>query len=163
MDSIVNYLSEEPGWIWLIIAATLFTLDVLAPGFFMIWFALAAVVTGALVFLIPIDTVYQVLIFCAASIGSLALGRAAWGGRREDESDRPLLNQRTQQLVGRTYKLATPIQGGKGRILAGDGLWSVRGPDLLKGELVKVIGADGTELLVVAASDEAEQSASEPD
>jgi hypothetical protein len=151
MYAIYDYLSAEPGWIWLIVAVVLFTLDVLAPGFFMIWFAAAAVITGALIFLIPIDTVYQILVFCAASVGSLALGRMFWGGSRADESDRPLLNRRAQQLVGRTYELATPIQGGRGRILAGDGQWTVRGPDLPQGSMVKVTGADGTELIVEKA------------
>lgn len=151
MNDIYNFLSGEPGWIWLIVAVVLFTLDVLAPGFFMIWFAAAAVITGAVVFLIPMDTVYQILVFCAASVGSLALGRMFWGGDRTDESDRPLLNKRALQLVGNTYELATPIQGGRGRILAGDGLWTVRGPDLPQGSLVKVTGADGTELIVEKA------------
>jgi hypothetical protein len=151
MNTIYDFLSGEPGWIWLIVAVILFTLDVLAPGFFMIWFAAAAVFTGALVFLIPIDTVYQILVFCVASVGSLALGRMFWGGSRPEESDRPLLNQRAKQLIGRTYELATPIQGGRGRVLAGDGMWTVRGPDLPQGSMVKVIGADGTELIVEKA------------
>lgn len=151
MNMIYDYLIAEPGWIWMIIAAILFTLDVLAPGFFMIWFAFAAAVTGALVFLIPVDTVYQILFFCAASIGALMVGRMVWGGSREGETDKPLLNQRTQQLVGRTFVLVTPIQAGRGRILAGDGQWAVRGPDLPEGEMVKVTGADGTELIVEKA------------
>ena len=41
--------------------------------------------------------------------------------------------------------------GGRGRILAGDGQWTVRGPDLPEGEMVKVTDADGTELLVEKA------------
>lgn len=151
INVIYNYLTTEPGWVWLIIAAILFTLDVLAPGFFMIWFAFAAVVTGVLIFLIPVDTVYQILFFCAASVGSLIIGRMVWGGSREGESDKPLLNQRAHQLIGRTFVLATPIQGGRGRILAGDGQWTVRGPDLPEGEMVKVTDADGTELLVEKA------------
>jgi hypothetical protein len=153
MSLIVDFLSAEPGWIWLIVAVVLFTLDVLAPGFFMLWFAVAAIVTGLTVFLLPLATVWQILVFCAASIGSLAIGRVLWGGSRDDESDKPLLNQRAQQLVGRTYVLATAIRGGKGRITAGDGSWTVRGPELPEGELVRVTGADGTELIVeVAAS-----------
>jgi membrane protein implicated in regulation of membrane protease activity len=74
-----------------------------------------------------------------------------WGSSRADESDRPLLNRRAQQLVGRTFELATPIQGGRGRVLAGDGMWTVRGPDLPQGSMVKVTGADGTELIVEKA------------
>ncbi len=151
MNAILGYLSEEPGWIWLIVAVVLFTLDVLAPGFFMLWFAAAAIFTGFLVFLVPLDPLWQILVFCAASLVSLAIGRMLWGGSNADRSDRPLLNQRARQLVGKTYVLATAIRGGRGRILAGDGMWAVRGPDMPEGEIVRVTGADGAELIVEPA------------
>jgi membrane protein implicated in regulation of membrane protease activity len=150
MGSIVEFFSNEPGWIWLIIAVALFALDVLAPGFFMLWFGFAATVVGLLVFAVPLEPLWQILAFCAACIISLLIGRALWGGRRANVSDKPFLNQRAQQLVGRTFVLATAIQGGQGRITAGDGLWSVRGPDLPVGSLVRVTDSDGTILIVEA-------------
>ncbi len=91
---------------------------------------------------------WQILIFCAASVISLLIGRALWGGRSGEAADNPFLNQRARQLVGRTFTLATPIHGGQGRITAGDGLWSVRGPDLPAGRLVRVTDAEGTVLIV---------------
>lgn len=151
MKAIADFVSIEPGWAWLIIAVILFALDVLAPGFYMVWFALAAAAVGILVFAVPMDTEWQILAFCAACIVSLIIGRALWSGRRADVSDKPLLNQRAQQLIGRTFVLATPIQGGQGRIKAGDGLWSVRGPNMPEGSMVRVTDADGTVLIVEAA------------
>lgn len=151
MIEIYDFLSAEPGWVWLIVSVLLFTLDVLAPGFFIIWFGVAAIVTGAAVFMIPMDTVYQILTFCIASVASLLIGKALWGNSRGGESDKPLLNQRAEQLVGHTYTLATAIEGGRGRITAGDGLWAVRGPDLPQGTFVRVTAADGTELIVEKA------------
>lgn len=156
MKQIFDYLGAEPGWLWMVVAAVLFTLDVVAPGFFMIWFAVAAVITGAIVFLVPLETVWQILIFCFASVASLGIGRALWGGSGDSDSDKPLLNQRARQLVGRTYTLATAIEGGRGRITAGDGLWTVRGPDLPQGSLVQVTGAEGTELIVLPAASKQE-------
>jgi membrane protein implicated in regulation of membrane protease activity len=84
------------------------------------------------------------------SVLSVLLGRAMWGGSR-GISDKPLLNQRARQLIGRTFVLATPIQSGRGRITAGDSTWSVRGPDLPQGATVRVVDAEGTMLLVQAA------------
>lgn len=157
MDTISNLLSLEPGWAWLILAAILFALDVLAPGFYMVWFGLAAAAVGVLVFAVPMDTEWQILSFCAACVAALMIGRALWSGRRGDVSDKPLLNQRAQQLIGRTFVLATPMQSGQGRIKAGDGLWSVRGPNMPEGALVRVTGADGT-VLIVEAADEATEA-----
>ena len=82
---------------------------------------------------------------------SVLAGRALWGGDRGGVSDKPLLNQRARQLVGRNFVLATPIQSGRGRITAGDSLWSVKGPDLPVGTSVRVVDADGTVLIVEAA------------
>ncbi|MGF1622401.1 MAG: NfeD family protein [Rhodomicrobiaceae bacterium] len=151
MENIIRFFAAEPGWVWLIIAAALFTLDVLAPGFFMLWFGVAAMAVGLLVFAVPLDATWQIVAFCVASVISLMIARLLWGGKRGDVSDKPLLNERARQLVGRTFVLATAIRGGRGRVIAGDGMWSVRGPDLPEGTLVRVTGADGTELVVEPA------------
>ncbi len=117
----------------------------------MIWFGLAAASVGVLVFAMPIRTEWQVILFSAASIVFLGAGRALWSGKSADVSDKPLLNKRAEQLIGHTFVLATPIIGGRGRIIAGDGQWSVRGPDLPESSLVRVVGAEGTVLLVESA------------
>jgi membrane protein implicated in regulation of membrane protease activity len=124
---------------------------VLAPGFFLVWFAVAAVAVGLLLFAVPMDTQWQILAFCGFAVVSVLAGRALWGSDRAGVTDKPLLNQRARQLIGRTFSLATPIRGGNGRITAGDSQWSVRGPDMPAGALVKVTEADGTVLIVEAA------------
>jgi hypothetical protein len=151
MSGLLRTLASEPGWVWLIIAAFLVIIDILAPGFYMVWFAGAAVVVGVILFWAPMDTEWQILAFCAASVLALLLSGALWSGQRRGASDKPLLNLRAQQMVGRTFVLATAIHGGQGRITAGDGLWMVRGPDLPAGAVVRVKDADGTVLIVEAA------------
>jgi membrane protein implicated in regulation of membrane protease activity len=150
MDEVIAFLTANPGWSWMITAAVLFALDVMAPGFFLLWFGAAAAVVGLLVFAAPIAFTWQVLAFCGVSVLSVLLGRALWGGSR-GVSDKPLLNQRARQLIGRDFVLATPIRSGRGRITAGDSLWSVKGPDMPAGTSVRVVDADGTVLIVEAA------------
>lgn len=152
MDYVINFLAANPGWSWLIAGAVLFALDVMAPGFYLLWFGAAAAVVGFILFAIPLEFTWQVLVFCGVSVLSVLLGRAMWGGNRGGISDKPLLNQRARQLIGRDFVLATPIQSGRGRITAGDSLWSVKGPDLPAGSAVRVIDADGTVLIVEPAS-----------
>ena len=151
MDSLAAFFSNNPGWSWMIVGAVLFALDIMAPGFFLLWFGAAAAVVGLIVFAIPIGFTWQVLAFCGVSVLSVLLGRAMWGSNRGGVSDKPLLNQRARQLIGRNFVLATPIQSGRGRITAGDSLWSVKGPDLPAGSSVRVVDADGTLLIVEAA------------
>ena len=67
---------------------------------------------------------------------------------QEGESDRPLLNRRALQHVGRSYVLAEAIENGRGKVKIGDTLWRVEGPDAPAGTQVTVTGADGTVLIV---------------
>ena len=150
VDTVLTYIAIEPGWVWLIVGVVLFVVDVLAPGFYMTWFGLAAIAVGVLVFAVPMETNWQILAFCGACVIFLMIGRALWSGKR-GLSDKPFLNQRARQLVGRTFALTAPIRGGQGRIAAGDGVWIVRGPELPAGAMVRVKDADGTVLIVEPA------------
>lgn len=152
LDAILANVDD--GWIWLVVAAVLFALDVMAPGFFFLWFGLSAVVVGLIVFVVPLEYRWQLLAFSGFSVLAVIMGRAVWGSGKEIKTDQPLLNQRAQQLIGNSYILETAIHGGRGRIRAGDGAWSVKGSDLPQGSVVRVIGAEGTLLLVEAADSE---------
>lgn len=151
MELVSLILSGESGWGWLILAAILLALDIFAPGFFLVWFAVAAGCVGVLLFAVPIPNPWPLVVFSGVSVLSLYIGRALWGSHRKGESDKPLLNQRGQQLVGQTFLLTEPIVGGRGFIKVGDGVWMVTGPNIPAGELVRVLYAEGSVLTVEAA------------
>ena len=60
------------------------------------------------------------------------------------QSDRPLLNERAVQHIGQCFELIDPIVNGRGSIKIGDSIWRVEGPELPKGAVCSVLGADGT-------------------
>jgi inner membrane protein len=151
MDWLNSLVSGDNGWGWLVLAAILFALDVMAPGFYLVWFGLAASVVGGLLFVVPLANPWPLVVFCAASLASLMAGRALWGSHKERESDRPLLNQRGRQLVGQTFQLSDPIAGGRGRMKVGDTEWTVTGPNLPAGHMVRVTQVDGIVLTVESA------------
>jgi inner membrane protein len=144
-------VSGESAWGWLALAAILFALDVFAPGFYLVWFAIASTITGMLLFAAPLANPWPLVVFCAASVLSLLIGRALWGSHREIETDKPLLNQRGRQLVGQTFVLTDAISGGRGRLKVGDSVWTITGPNLPAGELVRIKSAEGIVLTVEAA------------
>jgi inner membrane protein len=47
--------------------------------------------------------------------------------------------------------LDQPILRGRGRMIMGDGSWTVTGPDMVAGAKVRVAAVDGTELRVEPA------------
>ena len=67
---------------------------------------------------------------------------------RQEQGDEPLLNERAERLVGKSYVLAEPIVDGKGRIKIDDANWRITGPDLPSGTRIRVVGHDGAVLTV---------------
>ncbi|WP_150290741.1 NfeD family protein [Sphingobium estronivorans] len=144
----LNVLDDH--WGWLIFAALLGVGEVLLPGVFLIWVALAAAVTGLVALALPISIPVQLLLFAALCLISV------WGGRRWYSSNPvasqdPLLNDRTARLVGEIVTLVEPIDNGRGRVKVGDSVWSCRGPDAPAGTKVRVIGAEASVLNVELA------------
>src|SRR3990170_5734186 len=138
------------AWNWMILAAILFVLELLAPGIFLMWFGLAAAVTGLIVFRYDVAWQWQLIWFCGLSLASVLVA-AKYLRKHPLESERPLLNERAAQLIGQTFDLLDPIVNGRGSVKIGDSIWRVEGPDLPKGARITVVGADGTLLKVVAA------------
>jgi membrane protein implicated in regulation of membrane protease activity len=135
------------AWSWMIAAAILFVLELVAPGIFFIWFGAAAAVTGLIVFRYDMTWQWQLIWFCGLSFASAFL---AYKFLRKHplETDQPLLNDRAAQLIGQNFDLVDPIVNGRGSIHSGDTIWRVKGPELPKGARIKVVGADGTLLQV---------------
>jgi membrane protein implicated in regulation of membrane protease activity len=137
----------DDHWWWLVFAALLGIGEVLLPGVFLIWIAIAAALTGLAAMILPIGVALQFLIFAALCVASV------WGGRRwyidnPVASQDPLLNDRTARLIGETVTVVDPIVGGEGRVKVGDSVWTCRGPDAPAGARVTVVGAEGTVLRV---------------
>jgi len=151
MDWLNMIASGQSAWGWLILGAILFAVDVMAPGFYFVWFGIAAAAVGLVMFAAPLPNPWPLAVFCIVSVVSVFVGRALWGSHRERESDRPFLNQRGRQLIGQTFTLAEPINGGRGRMTVGDTVWTVSGPTLPQGQLVRVTSAEGTVLKVEPA------------
>jgi membrane protein implicated in regulation of membrane protease activity len=70
---------------------------------------------------------------------------------RQGDSEEPLLNQRTQSLIGRKASLEEPITNGRGRIKLNDSIWMIEGPDLEAGQTVEVVAANSNRLTVIQA------------
>lgn len=145
-------LFEIVYWHWFVLAAILGTLEILTPGIFFLWLAIAAALTGGIAFLIPgTGEVFQLISF---SVLSMVLVFVAWKYLKKQPmtSDQPLLNNRMAQYVGRHYTLETAIENGTGRIKLGDSTWKVEGPDMPEGSQVTIIGYDGAVLKVEKSS-----------
>lgn len=70
------------------------------------------------------------------------------------ESAEPDLNRRGAQLIGRVLVVEEAIEGGRGKVRAGDTLWTCEGPALPQGASAVVTAANGCVLTVAARNRE---------
>lgn len=135
-------LGANAPWIWLSIAAALAILELVFPGVFLVWIALAAAGTSIAVMLFGLPLAFQVILFAILAMASVYAGRR-WYAAHEVPSEDPNLNNRVARLIGRQVVVVGAIEGGQGRVRVGDGVWSCRGPDCPEGTTVRIVGADG--------------------
>lgn len=140
-----------PAVIWGAIALLLIAAETMAPGAFLLWLGFAAAAVFAAVLLVPgLNLLVQIALFVMLSFVSIQIYRT-WFRAREPQSDRPTLNRRAEQLIGRVVPLERAIVDGRGRVQIADAFWDVAGPDLPAGTPVRIVGADGMVLRVEAA------------
>ncbi len=140
----------EPHWMWLILGVILGTAEIVAPGFFLIWLAGAAILTGLAALVLPISMTLQIGLFSVLAIASVYAGRR-WFADNPIVSDDPNLNDRGARLAGQVVVVVEAIENGTGRIKVGDSVWTAKGVDADVGARVKITGANGNVLLVEPA------------
>ena len=136
-------------WNWLIAGLVLMALELIAPGVFMFWLGLAALLTGLLSFAVNLSWQSQFLMFAVFAVAAVPLWRRL--ARHKPDNSNPFLNKRADALVGRVFTLDKPIIDGAGTVRIDDTIWRVAGPDAPAGSKVKVVQADGASLTVAGA------------
>jgi membrane protein implicated in regulation of membrane protease activity len=135
-------------WHWIVLGVVFVTAEAFVPGAFFLGMGVSALVVGGALFVVPtMDWRLQLFVFAVLSVASIWVARR-WVRTSTIESDRPLLNQRGAQYVGRTFDLDEPIVNGHGKIKVDDSIWRVHGADCPGGTRVRVTGVDGTVLVV---------------
>jgi len=147
---IIDLIEALGTWTWWVIAGVLLVLELLAPGIFFLWLAFSAAFVGAISLLIDWSWQAQIATFSVASVASLYASRVFFQ-KKPIETDRPFLNRRADRLVGQEFVLTEALKNGQGSVRVADSSWHVRGPDLEKGTMVKVVEISGGTLIVEPA------------
>jgi membrane protein implicated in regulation of membrane protease activity len=148
----MSFLEQAEFWHWWIAGVVLMIVEVFVPGAFFLWLGLAAGVVG-LVLLVFSGTSWEVqfLIWAVLSVAAV-VGSRLYLRRHPIETDRPTLNRRGEQYIGRHFTLEEPMVNGLGKIRVDDSTWKIEGPEELPaGRKIRVIDVEGTVLKVEAA------------
>lgn len=146
---VIDFVTANGPWAWIVAGLVLLALELVVPGGFLLWMGISGIITGLVVLFWAIGWPLQWLIFGVLSLVSIALW-VRWTRSRPSATDRPYLNRRAEQFVGQEAVLEQPIQQGFGRVVLGDTVWRVSGPDLPAGQRVRIVGSVGAVLQVVA-------------
>lgn len=146
---VIDFIAANGPWSWIVAGLVLLALELVVPGGFMLWMGIAGIITGLITLFQPIGWPMQWLIFGVLSLVAIAIW-VRWNRSRPAPIDRPYLNRRADTYVGQEAVLEQAITQGFGRIVLGDTVWRVAGPDLPVGQRVRITGSDGAVLKVEA-------------
>jgi membrane protein implicated in regulation of membrane protease activity len=125
-------------WLWWVVGLLLAGIEILAPGSFFVWFAVAAILTGTVALFVDIGWQWQAVLFVAFAVVAVLAGRKVYGTADRDSDER--LNDRVARQIGRLATLETAIVDGSGHIRLDDSQWRVEGPELPAGRQVRIVG-----------------------
>lgn len=131
-------------WHWVGVASVTLIIEVLTGTGFLLWVGISAVIVAAIVFFMP-DLIIgiQILLFALFSL----ISGFAWKlylHYHPIKTDKPDLNRRGEQYIGRVFTLQHAIINGMGTIHVDDTIWRVHcAKDLLAHSRIKITGVDG--------------------
>jgi hypothetical protein len=151
MDDFARIITALGEWTWWVAAVVLLVLELVVPGVYFLWLALAAFAVALSTMAFDWSWQWQLVSFAALSMISVLLARILVTNR-PIETDQPMLNRRGAALVGREFVLDEAIVNGRGRVKVADSLWRVSGEDCPAGTRIRVTAVrDG--VLEVAGRD----------
>ena len=146
----MDFFYNLGAWNWFIVGATLLVLETIVPGVHFVWFGVAAVIVGILAVVSGVAWQVQLIIFAIVSIATVFVVRR-FADPATEKSDEPHLNVRGSQYIGRMLVVAEDIQQGRGKVHVDDTVWHAQGEDAAAGQKVRVVGVNGTALVVERA------------
>jgi membrane protein implicated in regulation of membrane protease activity len=141
-------LDQLTHWHWIILGLMLFITEALGAAGFTLGAAIGSLVTGCIVWLIG-DMGWELQVMLGAVLATV-FSVLYWKFFQASlqVSDRPELNHRTAQFIGRKLTLTIDIDF-EGRIQIGDTFWKVKSDEALKsGDAIEVISVDESTLTI---------------
>jgi membrane protein implicated in regulation of membrane protease activity len=136
--------------LWLSAAVVLGIAELLVPGVFLIFLAIAAGVVGLATLALPdLPVAAQLGAFGAWSVVTVLIGKRWYSDYPVETSD-PMLNDRARRMIGEMVTVSEAIVEGRGRVRVGDGEWPAAGADAPVGTRMRIVGVAGGVVTVEA-------------
>lgn len=147
----LDFLEGLSPWWWVALGFALGAVEMATGTYVLIWFALAAFEMALLHWLMPgLSGEAVVVLYAVLAMGTTFAGRAAMQRLAPAQPPREVLNRRGAELVGRSARVLE-FEAGSGVVEVSGMRWRARWPEGMKaraGERVRIVGAEGMELIV---------------
>lgn len=153
MEGLTENLIENMHWLWIAAGIALIAAEALAPGAVLVWFGVAAILTGLVEAVFEPTLDYQLLFFSVVAV-ALTVSFKLW--QRKHPPATPTadsgtaLNRPGSELIGQVLVLTEAIENGSGRAKVADTSWRCSGPAAPAGAQVRVVNVQSGTLLVEA-------------
>lgn len=148
-NMLLTMLDGVNPWTWLIIGVALLVLEMLTGTLFILWPAIAALIVGIVLFVIPLGWEMQLVLFTLISGAGLFWGekylRPRLGG--DEPTD---LNDRASRMIGTQVKAVTDFELGRGRVKVADTEWSatIAQGNPKAGDALRILSVSGASVTV---------------
>lgn len=146
----IDSILAHPHVFWLALGGLLLAAEMLGASGYLLWSGVAAILTGLLVWVLPLGWEMQGVWFALLTLVAAFLWWR-WLSGHKQQVPGEALNQRGQQLVGRRFRLDAALVNGRGHVRVADSSWPVAADeDLPSGCDVVVLAVEGITLKIKA-------------
>jgi len=148
-NAFIAMMSSMNSWTWLILGTVLLIAELFTGSTFILWPAIAAIVVGITIFIVPLGWTMQLTLFAILSVIGLIIGEKYLRPRLDKGEDEGL-NDLNSSMAGRRVLAIGDFTSGEGRVKFGDTEWRARLYDgnAKAGDELRVIGVEGATLNV---------------
>ena len=147
----LEYVEQTTYLGWFTFGLILVLLELFIPGTYLIWFGLAAFVTGVLVSCIELSGIEILVYFALASAMFAGIGWYVYTkiiNKSKVPEKYKYLNDMAGSYIGKVYNLSEDAVDGRAKAKIGDTFWLVEVEgNLKKGDKVKITGVENGVIL----------------
>lgn len=150
---LIAALESMDVWKWLILGVALLVIEMLTGTLFILWPAIASIIVGIVVAILPLGWEMQLLLFAILTTAGLIWGEKYLRPRLNKNTENEDLNDRAKAMIGRRVEAITDFELGRGRVRVGDTEWAatMETGDASKGQELRIISVSGASVVVEAS------------
>ena len=149
---LITALESMDVWKWFILGVVLLVVEMLTGTLFILWPAIASIIIGVIVAVVPLGWEMQLLLFAILTTAGLIWGEKVLRPYLNKGDADENLNNRAKAMIGTRVSDLAGFELGRGRVRVGDTEWaaSMKHGNASEGQELRVTAVSGASVTVEA-------------